>query len=508
MATNPIDVHDRKQLFIDGRWFADSRGFSLTVNPPLRRDLVDWPEGGADEGRGIHAYLNVAQVDGRYRMWYDSRPTGASTRQLLMRYAESDDGLTWRKPELGLFDLPGVETNNVVMPGAYGSVMPDPHAPPEHRYKALCNIFPSDAWPEARGVVHGGKRPDGSISYFMATYLLTSADGLRWKRADQWASPYFHDSQNQLLYDRRLGRYVAYLRWALPGRPRCVARLEVDDPLDLPWPFRHNPAAKEGPGGTLDRVGDECDPVLFTDPGSIDPPEVDLYCPCVTQYPWADDSYYLSFMPLYRHYPVGDTQDTAQAGPADARQISNDGPIDVRLATSADGIAWHRPGYGPYLGLGLDWDGGCVYAAPGLFREGDTIRQYYVGFPVTHGHNRDGRIGVAETRLDGFVSADADYAGGAFNTPPMRFEGDRLELNVDCSALGHLRVELRDEANRPLPGHELASCYPVDRNHLACTVHWKRGDSVASLRGRPIRLHIEARACKLYAFQFVKPGDA
>src|SRR5690606_7302774 len=124
-------------------------------------------------------------------------------------------------------------------------------------------------------------------SYFMAMYLLTSADGLRWKRADPFASPYFHDSQNQLLYDRRLGRYVAYLRWALPGRPRCVARLEVPDPMRLPWPFRRNSAAKQGPGGTLGRVGDECDVVIHTDPGSIDPSEVDLYCPCVTQYPWA-----------------------------------------------------------------------------------------------------------------------------------------------------------------------------------------------------------------------------
>jgi len=254
--------------------------------------------------------------------------------------------------------------------------------------------------------------------------------------------------------------------------------------------------------GTRERTGDECDVVIRTDPGSIDPPEVDVYCPCVTQYPWADSSYYFSFMPLYRHYPVGDTQDTAQAGPVGERQISNDGPIDVRIATSSDGITWKRPDYAPFLNLGLEWDSGCVYVAPGMIRKGDSIRQYYVGFPVTHGHNRDGRIGVAISRLDGFVSADVDYAGGAFTTPLVQFDGDHLELNVDCSALGQLRVELRDESQRPIPGFELENCHPVDRNQIAARVRWRGGESVASLTGKPIQLHVEGRACKIYAFQF------
>ncbi len=478
----------------------------LVVNPPQLRRPIDWPADAADEGRGVHAYLSVLEADGRYRMWYDSRPAGATTRQLVMRYAESDDGLTWRKPDLGLFDLPGVITRNVVMPGTYGSIMHDPLAPEPHRYKALCNMFPTDAWPEARGVVHGEKQPDGTISYFMATYLLTSPDGLRWKRQEKWASPYFHDSQNQLLYDRRLQSYVAYFRWLLPGRPRCAARVVVPDPMALPWSFRRNPASQTGPGGTLSRVGDECDPVIYTDPGSTDPPEVDVYCPCVTQYPWADDTYYFSFMPLYRHYPDpapgGDAQGKAQPDALGVPRLSNDGPIDVRVATSADGIAWRRPDYSPFLRLGLDWDGACIYMAPGMIRRGDTVWQYYVGFPVTHGHNTGGRVGVAISRLDGFVSADADYAGGAFTTPMLQFTGSHLEVNADCSALGQLRVELRDEGQRPIPGYELVNCIPVDRNHIAARVRWRDTDSVAALAGRPVRLHVEARDCKLYAFQF------
>lgn len=498
-----MDVGARKQLFIDDRWFAVSRGVRLRVNPP-RTQLVDWPENAADEGRGVHAYLNVIQREDGYHMWYDSRPAGAPGKALMMRYAHSQDGITWRKPTLDLFNIPGIVTNNVIMPGAYGSVMRDDLAPPEHRYKALCNIFPNAHWSEAVDTIHGGRQPDGTMSYFMALYLLTSPDGLRWKRARPFALPFFHDSQNQLLYDRRLRRYVAYVRWKYPRRPRVVARTEFDDPMRLPWPFRRNPAAKEGPGGTLERIGDEFDTVLLTDPGSIDPDETDIYCPCVNQYPFADDTYYLSFMPLYRHYPEGDTQDTAQAG-VDARgRVSNDGPIDVRLAASADGIHWTRPDYSAYLPLGLDWDSGCVYVAPGIFRDGDNLRQYYVGFPVTHGHNTGGRVGMITQRLDGFVCAQADYNGGAFTTPLLRFQGDILTLNIDCSALGDAAVEIRDQHNQPIPGYELDACIPVDLNRLRATVAWRNGPSVAALAGRPVSLHFRMRDCRLFAFQFVE----
>lgn len=501
MQATPIEIGTRKQLFIDDRWFTQRRGVRLRVNPP-RKELVDMPSGGADEARGVHAYLNVARDDDGYHMWYDSRPLGAPTKALMMRYARSSDGINWEKPTLNLFNLPGVVTNNVVMPGAYGSVMIDPNGPEEHRYKALCDIFPNDNWSEAVDTVHGGKGPDGVMSYFMALYLLTSPDGLTWKRARPFASPFFHDSQNQLLYDRRLKRYVAYLRWLAPNRPRCVARTEFDDPMQLPWPFRRNPKSAEGPTGTLERMGDEFDTVLMTEPGTIDPIETDIYCPCVAQYPYADDTYYFSFMPLYRHYMEGDTQDTMAAGINARGRANNDGPLDVRLAVSADGIHWQRPDYRAYLGLGLDWDRGSVYMAPGIIREGNELRQYFVGFPVTHGFNSGGRVGMAVQRLDGFVSADADYGGAAFSTPHVRFDGDRLTLNVDCSALGAIAVELRDERNQPIPGFTINDAIPVDLNHLAAEVAWTKGPNVGSLAGRPISLHVQMRDCKLYAFQF------
>jgi len=46
----------------------------------------------------------------------------------------------------------------------------------------------------------------------------------------------------------------------------------------------------------------------------------------------------------------------------------------------------------------------------------------------------------------------AAYAGGEFTTPPLRFAGEQLLLNVNTSASGELRVELLDETRAsPFP---------------------------------------------------------
>ena len=53
-------------------------------------------------------------------------------------YAESEDGLHWRKPELGLIEFNGNTRNNLVQRGAHGAgVFFDPtDADPARRYQA------------------------------------------------------------------------------------------------------------------------------------------------------------------------------------------------------------------------------------------------------------------------------------------------------------------------------------------------------------------------------------
>jgi hypothetical protein len=218
----------------------------------------------------------------------------------------------------------------------------------------------------------------------------------------------------------------------------------------------------------------------------------------------------LGFPSAYRHYPVGDTEDTGAAGKDDRGRYRNDGPVDVQLSVSRDGVLFSRPDRRPYVPLGLegDWDGGQTYMGLGMLRKSAEIWMYYSGTTHTHGaydpraDHREGGIGRLVQRLDGFVSADADYQGADFCTPLLTFSGPHLQLNVDCSALGQVWVEIRDAQHHVIPGYSLAECIHIDRNHIAAPVRWRERDSVGALVGRPVRLHLRLRACKLYAFQF------
>lgn len=89
-------------------------------------------------------------------------------------------------------------------------------------------------------------------------------------------------------------------------------------------------------------------------------------------------------------------------------------------------------------------------------------------------------------------------------TPPIEFAGNRLLLNIDCSAMGEAWVELRDESGKPLPGYTFEDAESVDRNGVAQEVWWRGGPDVGSLSGRPVRMRVTMRSAKLYAFQFVE----
>lgn len=500
---NTIDVGDRKQLFLDDRWFAAQRGMSLRVNPPVKHERVLVPETPWESMRIMGG--TVMEDEGRYRMWYGAmapKPPDADhpCKSRFVCYAESDDGLNWRRVNVDLFSWQGHDENNIVVPAAHGNVMKDPNGPDEQRYKGLFRLWETEMWPESRGTVAPHWEGDTFIPDDELE-ICTSPDGIHWHRSGT-VSDYFHDTSNHMFWDQRIGAYVAYVRTHCRGR--TVGRIQVDDALDTPWVALGNDREV-----TRRRFATaaSCD--------ESDPPDTDLYCPCVHQYPWADDAYF-AFVNPYRHYPVADTSDTTLQGKDERGRYRNDGTLDIQLAVSRDGVFFTRPDRQPYVPLGMAgaWDGGQLYMGLGMLRVGDEVWMYYTGTSHTHGAydaeegRREGGIGRLVQRLDGFISADAAYEGADFTTPLLTFSGAHLRLNVDCSALGQVWVELRDEKNQPIPGHTLAESIDVDRNHIAAPVRWREREHAGELAGRPVRVHVKARASKLYAFQFSSDRDS
>jgi hypothetical protein len=142
---------------------------------------------------------------------------------------------------------------------------------------------------------------------------------------------------------------------------------------------------------------------------------------------------------------------------------------------------------------------------------GDELWIYYMGTNHDHAGRVDAKaareersMGRAILRLDGFVAAEADYEGGTFLTPPVRFTGSRLELNLNTGAGGVAKVELMHESGEPVRGFTMAEADELNGNSVRFVATWNKGKSdVSQLAGKPVRLRIKMRAAKLYAFQFL-----
>jgi hypothetical protein len=147
----------------------------------------------------------------------------------------------------------------------------------------------------------------------------------------------------------------------------------------------------------------------------------------------------------------------------------------------------------------------------GLIRRGNEIWQY-VGGHDGNGiayHSAWGRKGPwplirMVQRLDSFVAAEGAYTGGTLKTRPLKFQGNRLRLNLDTGAVGYAQVGFLDERGEPIAGFSVDECVYINGDFLDAPVEWmKHGSDVSSVQGRTVQLLVRLRGAKLYAFQFV-----
>ena len=119
-----------------------------------------------------------------------------------------------------------------------------------------------------------------------------------------------------------------------------------------------------------------------------------------------------------------------------------------------------------------------------------------------HQADRASRLRRYTTRVDGFVSAHADYAGGEFVTRPVVFEGSELVLNVSTSAAGGVNVDIQDDRGIPIEGFAMSDCHEVFGDSLERTVKWGGGKDLGALAGQPVRLRFLLKDADLYSLRF------
>ncbi len=517
-----IGVSSRKQLFIDHKFIESAEGVSLVMNPPQRTgEMLVKADAPWEKNLAIGSYSTILLENGKFRLWYyvggRHREPGKNPDFIGVAYAESDDGIRFRKPILDLVEFEGSRKNNIVLPVdpklmsvGGGSVMRDdnPSCPPEERYKSWQKVYP---------------KPGSGITN--PHQIWVSPEGLRWKLSGKPVTGLrAADTQPSWFWDTRIGRYVGYSRewvqFAGEGRIRMASYNESDDmhtwqkmfiamqPDETDYSALIRPRlepsrmrmrgeswtaaerAEAGAGAAEGKPGEDQVPP----PGA----PLDIYGPGVFPYPEAD-GVYLALVSVFHHWE----RRSPAAWPDTA---------DVRLSVSRDGRHFLYPGgRRPFLRLGPSgsFDSKWIWALPRPVRVGDELWVYYFGSNSDHSSRLDpaaktkaNGISRAVMRLDGFVSADFDYSGGALITAPIRFQGSRLELNLDTGAGGVGRVEILSADGQPVPGYSMLESDQLNGNSVRMTATWKGRPDVSVLAGQPVRLHFRMRSAKLYAFQF------
>jgi len=499
-----IDIGTRRELFVDDALIATCIGKAeRRLHQPQAKEVVfthDAPWEGSGSG-----YHSIFKDGGTYRMFYKAWQLSVTPLESAYPshggftcYAESTDGIQWRRPELGLYDFKGSKANNIVVADrpefqdidvAHPAVFKDenPLAPPDAKYKAF---FP-------RFQLRHPKRSTG-------LFALKSADGIRWSLMSD--SPVItnggFDSMNVAFWDGVRGEYRAYWRFFPEGRV-------TEHPIDLYTGTRAIRTATSKDFIHWDHQAD----VTY-----VDSPVEELYTSQVKPYHRAP--HILIGFPT--RYIERAWSESMRALPelehrqlrVEASKGSQRGRYGLALTeslfmASRDGVSfkrWNEAFLPPGIERTGTWNYGQQYIAWHLVETTSALH----GAPnelclyASEGYwtGQSSELRRYTLRLDGFVSVHAPMSGGELITKPLTFTGGRLEMNFATSAAGDIRAEIQDAAGKPLPGFTLDDCPPMFGDTIERTVAWKSGSDVSKIVGRVVRLRFVLRDADLYSFCF------
>jgi hypothetical protein len=435
-------------------------------------------------------YVNtIVQHEGKYKLWYTVVPPDHyDTPDLkwhhdvgwVLCYAESEDGVTWIKPDLGLQDYKGAPTNWVygreLSPNhfASGAVFLDESAPAAERFKLIYRAEEKFDDPEgflARQRERFGDDMDpksvngkpGKAGTFATTAGAVSPDGIHWTPLKEPLVMYCSDQMNVAMWDETVQKYVSYFRMERGGR-RSVGRTETSDFSTWPTPY----------------------PVLEL-PLDAHPATDIMHCP-VQKYP-GQDHVYLMYSTIFN--------------------ITSN-CRDVALAVSSDGLYWNwSPGdrvAAPKHGTS-DFYYEDLEAGYGIVELPDgRIATPVVGYEKPYKYPRFGagplgQPGLATWQKDRISAIVADDKG-EFTTRLLVPGGPKLKLNFQTyGTAGSIRVEVLDSKGRPVPGYGLEEADFLFGDQQSYEVTWA-GKDLSELADERISLRFSLRMAKIFAFAF------
>ncbi|MSU48256.1 MAG: hypothetical protein EXS37_04050 [Opitutus sp.] len=436
------------------------------ANPVLRPG----PVGSVDAVR-TQFYGSVLREGGKFRMWYcalaGTETKGNVSTSARLAYAESDDGVRWLKPELGLMELNGSRRNNLLgMPTSLDFTRTEPlscfvlHEPddpdPTRRYKMAVygRYYPGPDHKHAPGV--SAENVPSTI------YPFFSANGLTWTLAVP--APKNH-------------------RWF----DESEAPIRVRNNFELGGLYKFD--------GLYYAAGQELTPDVILPDGSI------VRRTMVTHWSgdfvhWSQDKSF-SFQRYGYRGPRESLQEAHEPagvwhrgnvliglyGQWHGAVITSERRMDLGLLVSNDGIHFREPiADRAFIPAGPDgaWDERGLIHGQGYENVGDLTYIYYGNWDISgvktgYGTGAVGLATLPRDRLAGLSTRDPGEGG--FTSQPIANPRPRtLFVNADgLSEDAFLRIELIDKNGGPVAGYAGAAAARVKQSGLKTLVTWAGG---------------------------------
>jgi len=435
------------ELFVD-RYLIDSMegGIEPRLHSPQTKEVVlvhDEPWEG--NTCGYHTIFRDGDICRMYyRGWGHKSTNGKKLHPAVVCYAESRDGINWKKPSLGLVEFNGSKNNNIILSeiGTHNFTPfkdTNPDCPAESLYKAV-----------ARGEGEDSRK----------LFAFQSPDAIHWKlvQAEPIITEGAFDSQNLAFWDSLRKEYRCYFRDFRFGH-RDIKTATSQDFINWTKP-------------------------VWLDYG--DAPREHLYTNQIQPYyraPHIFVGFPTRFIPERESLTEGLFMSSR-----DGQNFHRWGEALLRPGLNKD--KWHNRSNYIWLGM-VETESDLPAGGKELSIYGNE--SYYEG--------RGARTRRYTFRIDGFVSLHATFRGGEVITKPLIFEGDTLAVNLSTSAAGSLQVEICHPDGKPIDGYTLSDCPEIYGDEIERVVKWN-GNSVGNLAGRPVRLRFVLRDADLFAFGF------
>ena len=435
-----------------------------------------------------NCYATVMKVGDTYRMYYrvtDQQggylETYGYPRWTMYCVAESKDGITFQRRNIGRLEYAGSKENNIVFRNDNGlqtdtfTVFYDdnPACPEDEKFKALARYTGTDV-----------------LEFYI------SRDGYEFTFVQNMPVKGTFDSYNVVFFNKDTQEYNLYYRG-----------------------YHHPDGTSTNSLAETDLVNDIRDVRLavskdfrnwkFIDFISLNiKNEIQMYTNQIAPY-YREPGTFLGFPTRYcdrvadrgnyNHMPLSEDRNRI----IDTKGRLGSALTDCGIMTSTDGLSFDlRPT--AFLTSGLEHSANWWY--------GDGYLAYgFIETLADDGENKEISMYMGENyqtkrvnfrrftmRLDGFFSWYGDGNGAEVITKPFVLENSRMFVNLTASALGGLKVTILDKDGKEIPGYRCSYALFGDSTNRPVAFD----KDLKELVGQEICLRFELNDCHLYSYTF------